>query len=42
MGIAAEDLFLKIKQDQTLAVDVSRLRKLRELDIKAYKMLKTR
>lgn len=42
MGIAAEDLFLKIKQDQTLAVEVSRLRKLRELDIKAYKMLKTR
>ena len=33
---------MRIKQDQTLAVEVSRLRKLRELDIKAYKMLKTR
>lgn len=42
MDISAEDLFLKIKQDQTLALEVNRLRKLRELDIKAYKMLKTR
>ncbi len=33
---------MKIKQDQTLAAEVSRLRKLRELDIKAYEMLKTR
>jgi len=41
-GISVEDLFLKIKQDQTLATEVNRLRKLRELDIKAYKMLKTR
>lgn len=35
-------MFAKIKQDQALATEVARLRKLRELDTKAYKMLKTR
>jgi hypothetical protein len=41
-AIEVKALFLKIKEDAALADEVTRLRKLRMLDLKAYKKLKVR
>lgn len=41
-AIDIQSLFLKIKEDAALAEEVTRLRKLRMLDLKAYKKLKVR
>ena len=42
VSICVEDIYTLIREDETLRAETSRLRKIRNLDVKAYRSLKTR